>query len=250
MDVDAARPRAAGAGGACAHHDRVTTFALVHGAAHGAWCWNRVLPRLAERGHSSVAIDLPCEDNSATFSSYAEAVVESLERIDGDVILVGHSLGGMTIPLVAAIRPVKRLVFICAELPTPGAVPFGPDPDAPPSTAAGLELQEHDDRTFSFTSASAASHLYNRCAPADVRWAIARLRRQSRTPNREACPLRAWPDVDRAYIACSDDRMVMPEYARYLARSRAGVDATFLTADHSPFLSAPDALTDVLISLA
>ena len=228
----------------------MTTFALVHGAAHGAWCWDRIVPRLKERGHSTVVMDLPCESNSATFGTYADVVIGALERIEGDVVLVGHSLGGLTIPLVAARRPVKRLVFLCAVLPIPGALPFGPDPGAPPSTADGLELQEHADRTFSFTPASAASHLYNRCSPADVRWASAHLRRQSRTPNQAVCPLPAWPDVDRAYIACSDDRMVMPEYARYLARSRAGVDATLIDADHSPFLSAPDALADVLASLA
>jgi len=228
----------------------VTTFALVHGAGHGAWCWDRIVPRLKERGHSSVAVNLPCEDNSATFSTYANVVVESLKRIDGDVVLVGHSLGGMTVPLVAARRPVKRLVFLCAVLPIPGALPFGPDPEAPPSTAPGLELEEHDDRTISFTPASAASHLYNRCAPADVRWSVALLRRQSRTPNHDVCPLPAWPDVDRIYIGCTDDRIVMPEYARYVARSRAGVDATMIDADHSPFLSVPEALADVLTTFA
>jgi pimeloyl-ACP methyl ester carboxylesterase len=228
----------------------LTTFALVHGAGHGAWCWDRVLPRLTARGHRAIAMDLPCEDNSATFSTYADAVIASLARIEGDVILVGHSLGGMTVPLVAARRPVKRMVFLCAVLPIPGALPFGPDLEAPPSTAPGLELEDHEDKTFSFTPGSAASHLYNRCTPDDVRWAIARLRRQSRTPNHEVCSLPAWPNVDRAYVACSDDRIVMPDYARYVARSRAGVDATLMDADHSPFLSTPDALVDMLIQLA
>lgn len=208
------------------------------------------MPRLEKRGHRAIAMDLPCEDNSASFSTYADAVIASLRRIAGDVVLVGHSLGGMTIPLVAERWPVKRLVFLCAVLPIPGALPFGPDPGAPPSTAPGLELEEHEDTTFSFKPASAATHLYNRCAPADVRWAIAHLRRQSRTPNHEVCPLPAWPNIDRAYIACSDDRIVMPEYARYVARSRAGVDATLIDADHSPFLSRPDALAERLISLA
>jgi pimeloyl-ACP methyl ester carboxylesterase len=228
----------------------VTTFALVHGAGHGAWCWERVVPRLEKKGHRAIAMDLPCEDAAATFTTYADVVIASLAPAAGDVVLVGHSLGGLTVPLVAARRPVKRLVFLSALLPIPGAVPFGPDPDAPPSQAPGLELITHDDGTFSFTPASAASHLYNRCAPADMKWATARLRRQSPAPNRAPCPLTAWPDVDRSYIACSDDRIVMPEYARYIARSRAGVEATLLDADHSSFLSAPDALAELLLSFA
>lgn len=228
----------------------MTTFALVHGSGHGAWCWDRIVPRLEARGHRAIAMDLPCDNNSAGCTTYADVVIASLARVDGDVVVVGHSLGGLTIPLVAARRPVKRMVLLCAVLPIPGALPFGPDPGAPPMAAAGLDLVFHEGGTFSFSPGSAASHLYNRCTPEDVDWAIARLRRQSPAPSREVCPLPAWPDVDRAYIACSDDRIVMPEYARYVARSRAGVDATMLDADHSPFLSNPDALADVLISFA
>lgn len=146
----------------------MTTFALVHGAGHGAWCWERLVPLLKARVHRAITMDLPCEDSTATFTTYADVVIASLARTDDDVVLVGHSLGGLTIPLVAARRPVKRMVFLSAVLPIPGAVPFGPEPDAPPQAAPGLDLAYRDDGTFSFTPASAASHLYNRCVPADV----------------------------------------------------------------------------------
>jgi pimeloyl-ACP methyl ester carboxylesterase len=228
----------------------MTTYALVHGAGHGAWCWERLVPRLEKKGHRAVTMDLPCADSTATYNTYADVVIASLARSAGDVVLVGHSLGGLTVPLVAARRPVKSLVFLSALLPIPGQVPFGPDPDAPPQAAPGLDLTFHGDGTFSFTPASAATHLYNRCAPADVKWATARLRPQSPAPNSEACPLAAWPDVERTYIACRDDRIVMPDYARYAARTRAGIDVTMIDADHSSFLSNPDALADLLISFA
>jgi hypothetical protein len=68
----------------------VSTFVLVHGAWHGAWCWSRLLPELEARGHRSVVMDLPVEDGDATFEEYA------------DVVLVGHALGAMVLPLVAA----------------------------------------------------------------------------------------------------------------------------------------------------
>jgi len=61
-----------------------------------------------------VTVDLPCEDPAALFDDYAAIVVDALESTDGDVVVVGHSLGGQTIPLVAARRPVRRLVFLCA----------------------------------------------------------------------------------------------------------------------------------------
>jgi pimeloyl-ACP methyl ester carboxylesterase len=92
----------------------VSTFALVHGACHGAWCWERLTPELEGRGHRVVAVDLPTEGRSAGNVRYAEIVAESLSGLEDDVVVVGHSLAGLTIPLVAALRPVRRLVFLCA----------------------------------------------------------------------------------------------------------------------------------------
>jgi hypothetical protein len=40
----------------------MTTFGLLHGACHGAWCWDRVAPFLDEGGHRTIAVDLPCDD--------------------------------------------------------------------------------------------------------------------------------------------------------------------------------------------
>src|SRR3954469_18012012 len=109
----------------------MTTFALVHGAWHGGWCWERVAAELAGRGEDAVgaglprgrdaiAPDLPCEDMSAGFEDYADVVVAALENAGDDVVVVGHSLGGLTIPHVATRRPVRRLVFLCALLPAVG----------------------------------------------------------------------------------------------------------------------------------
>ncbi|MET0699294.1 MAG: alpha/beta fold hydrolase, partial [Mycobacterium sp.] len=56
----------------------MTTFALVHGAWHGAWCWERLTPELVARGHRVVAVDLPIQDETATFEKYADTVVAAL----------------------------------------------------------------------------------------------------------------------------------------------------------------------------
>jgi pimeloyl-ACP methyl ester carboxylesterase len=76
---------------------------------------------LDERGHRSIAVDLPAEDPRATFPNYAEIVSATIDAETAEEpVLVGHSLSGLTIPLVAARRPVSHLVFVCALIPVPG----------------------------------------------------------------------------------------------------------------------------------
>ena len=67
----------------------MTTVALIHGAHHGAWCWERVVPLLKDRGLDTVAPDLPCEDPAAGIAEYATVVEDALAGRD-DVVIVGH----------------------------------------------------------------------------------------------------------------------------------------------------------------
>jgi predicted alpha/beta hydrolase len=84
----------------------MATFSLVHGSQHGGWAWDLLRGELEERGHTVAAPDLPCEDVNAAIVEYA-AVVPAAD------VVVGHSLGGLTIPLV----PARVLVFLCAVVP-------------------------------------------------------------------------------------------------------------------------------------
>lgn len=94
----------------------MATFALVHGAGHGAWCWERLIPILEGLGHRTFAMDPPCEDRTAGPERYAEVVDRALPPAS-DLVLIGHSLGGLTVPLVAVRRPVPRFIFLCALIP-------------------------------------------------------------------------------------------------------------------------------------
>ena len=70
-------------------------------------------PYLKAAGHDVVCVDLPCDDPKATFSDYADIAVDALSAVDDDVLVVGHSTAGLTIPMIAARRPVRELVFLC-----------------------------------------------------------------------------------------------------------------------------------------
>jgi len=98
----------------------MSLFALVHGGAHGGWCWELLVPELEQRGHTTVAPDLPIEEDSAGAREYAQVVLDAIPADAEDVVVVGHSLGGLTIPLVAQARPVRHLVYLAAQVPAPG----------------------------------------------------------------------------------------------------------------------------------
>lgn len=226
------------------------TFGLVHGAWHGGWCWERVVPLLEAAGHDAVAVDLPADDPSAGLSRYAEVVDEALGAA-GDVVLVGHSLGGCTIPLVARRRPVRRLVFLCAPLPLPGLslrerARRDGDCFLPEFAVASTETRE-DGCTYWTDHELVRELLYHDCPPADVEAALARLRPQS-----PAAPTERWPaDLELGgelvSIVGSDERAISPDWSRRMSREQLGVEPVELPSGHSPFYACPDDLVEVLL---
>jgi hypothetical protein len=230
------------------------TFGLVHGAGHGAWCWERLIPILEGFGHRVCAMDLPCEDPTAGARRYAEVVDRALPPAD-DLVLVGHSLAGLTVPLVAARRPVRRLVFLCAIIPEFGrslADQIATDPELyhPVLRTHPGRVTGPDGTVWFRDEAAARDVFYQDCRPEDVHWAFTRLRPQAATPRREPCPLSSWPPGDRAYILCRDDRALSPAWSRRAARARLGVEPIELEGSHSPFISRPSALAAALDRLA
>jgi len=98
----------------------MVTFGLVHGAYHGSWCWERLTPELERQGHRVLTVELPTEDPQAGAAEYAAVALTAFGGAGDDLVVVGHSLGGLTIPLIAAARPVRRLIFVAGMLPRPG----------------------------------------------------------------------------------------------------------------------------------
>src|SRR4051794_27939833 len=94
----------------------MTTFGLVHGAWHDDACWEPLIERLEARGHTAVAPVLPCDDPAMGFCDYADIVVDALADAGDDVVLVGHSLGSETVPIVADRRPVRLIVYLTPSL--------------------------------------------------------------------------------------------------------------------------------------
>jgi pimeloyl-ACP methyl ester carboxylesterase len=102
------------------------TFVLIHGAWHGAWCWTGVMAELERMGHRVYALDLPGRWSSPMPHAkinrhvWVETVVKSIEQHDlRNVVLVGHSMGGVTITGVSLKIPrrLKRVIYVTALVP-------------------------------------------------------------------------------------------------------------------------------------
>jgi pimeloyl-ACP methyl ester carboxylesterase len=227
-------------------------IALVHGSYHGAWCWDFLTPELERLGHRVVTVNLPISDPSLGAADYARIVGNALDP-KTEPMLVGHSMAGLVIPLVAAARPVRRLVFLAAFIASPGRSANDQrgteaiDGRVAPRSAEWTDLGDD----VWMIGPNTATELFFHDAPAAVaRWATKRLRPQSYRVFSETSPLIAWPDVESRTIVCREDRALNPEWVRSASRERLGVTAIELGGGHSPNLTRPAELAQVLASLA
>lgn len=211
--------------------------------------WTHLVPHLEERGHAVVIVDLPGSSPGVGSLDYADVVLNALAQIDDDLVLVGHSLAGLTIPIVAVQRPVRRLVYLCGVLRDPGrslaeSYEDGTDADMTPEPLVGFAYG--DDGTTAWVDEVAATRfLCQDSEPAVAAWAFRRLQRQY-SLRTERSPIDRWPDVESTYILCTEDRLVSPEWARRAAQAKLGVRALELPGGHSPLPSRPVKLAEAL----
>ncbi|HSO94645.1 MAG TPA: alpha/beta hydrolase [Acidimicrobiia bacterium] len=231
------------------------TVVLVHGACHGAWCWDKVVAGLTERGIPCVAVDLPGHGDSreplGDLAAGAAALRATLDGIDRSVVC-GHSYGGAVITEGAAEHPgVRHLVYITAFALLPGestmaAATDGSDSDT--ATELGQAMAFADDGTVTFQAPAVVDALYHDCTPADVEFALSRLGPERLDALGGVATRAAWQSIPSTYVVCTEDRGVAPSLQRRLAaRTTTTVD---WPTSHSPFLSRPDLVVDLLAGLA
>jgi len=242
------------------------TYILVHGAWHGAWCWDKVIPLLQAKGHRAIALDLPGHGNDTrpqsevTLEDYVNAVITTANNHDGKVTLVGHSMAGIVISQVAeklGHKKVSALIYLDAFLPKDGDSLFSlvdatlkqlpPNTSGKPTLVEGI-IVAADYKTNSVNPDMAEWLFYHDCSQEDRAFALSRFSSEPVAPL--ATPVRltdqVYGTIPKYFILCTDGKdmdktfLSTNVYCKKIYRLPSG---------HSPFLSMPEELVNVITEI-
>lgn len=228
------------------------TIALVHGAFAESSSWNGVIARLASEGLTSVAIPNPLR----SVREDAAAVSDQLRTIDGPIVLVGHSYGGMVISNVARdAGNIQSLVYVCAFAPDAGESAFELSLRFPGSTLGDAVTPiPHADGSADLVIAR--DHFHQQFC-ADVPERDAALMAATQRPAAQAAleeqsgPDPLWKHIPSYFFIGVEDRNIPAALQRSLAE-RAGSRRTVEIADgsHAAAVSHPDETAALILEAA
>jgi len=240
------------------------TIILVHGAGHGSWCWNKLIPLLNSKNIKAVAIDLPSHSNDTTqlftrtLMEDAEAIQKLANSIEGKVVLLGHSSGGVAIAQAAELLgdgKVEKLIFLDAFMPKNGqavrdlAEQAIKNSNPPPAGAAiPIMLFSSNYKAFQWNPAIVEDHFYHDCSSEDKAYAKARLTWQATASNGTPVAVTdaVYGTIPKYYILCTEAKDLDKSS---IAHNVPIVKLYTLASSHSPFFSMPDKLTAILAEI-
>ncbi len=237
-------------------------YVLVHGAWQAPYVWKSVKTNLEKQGNKVIVVELPGHGTDNTFPGaitldvYKQKVINALSTIDGKVILVGHSLGGMIISSVAEAVPskIEKLVYVAAYLPTSGQTLdelAHMDPDSQLGVTGNL-IFNYDGGTVDVKQDQIVN-LFIPDGTSEVQNLVLKnYRTEPLTPFINPVKLtdQNFGSVKKAYIKTLQDRVVSP-YLQNKMIAAGKVESVYeINTGHSPFLSKPDDLSSILTKIA
>jgi pimeloyl-ACP methyl ester carboxylesterase len=234
------------------------TFILVHGAWHGGWCWARVAVRLRALGHT---VHTPTQTGLAdrrhllskdiTLDIFTKDIANLIEAEElSDVVLVGHSFGGLAISGTADLMPdrIRRLVYLDSLIVEGGKSPLSAL--SPEIVAARKKLAEETSGGISLPPPPPSA--FGVSDPKDAEWLKRRLTPHPfgtyLSPLNINAPL--GNGLPRTYLACTSPAYAALEGVRQWVKAQQGWSWREIAAGHNAMVIAPEELTGMLVAEA
>ncbi len=221
-----------------------TDVVLVHGKFSGPWCWDPIRPTL-ETQFQVVTPELPFTSLADDAALVADVVAAS-RSAGNQVLLLAHSYAGMVISAGGSVA--TQLVYLAALVPQPGQTNTQASVEAATSMREGVIVMSPDGSGQRKDGPNVEQAFYNLSPAAAVEDARRRSRPYLYPKGDEPVERPAWLTVPSMYVVCDCDNAVNTDYQRRWA-DRFGVSRV-IHADHSPFLSAPAELAQVIAEAA
>jgi pimeloyl-ACP methyl ester carboxylesterase len=239
---------------ALTHAQNNKTYVLVHGAWSGKYVWNASKTMLERRGETVITLDLPSHGDDqtpleqATLEGYKQAVINAIgER--SNVILVGHSFGGMVISAVGEAVPEKisKLVYVAAYLPRNGESLFGLSQEDK-NSKVGMYWNQTSQTAASIKAEGIVEVFCADCRTVTQRTLVRKHRPEALAPLGTPVTLTAerFGKIPRYYIETLQDNAVSNQLQKRMLSRTSVVASVELNTSHSPFLSQTKAFVDAL----
>lgn len=236
-------------------------FLFVHGAWQGAWVWNEVIQQLTTQDIFARAFDLPGSGadqtpiSNVTMDTYVQAIISEAESMPlGQLILVGHSMGGAAITAAASAAPklFHQLVYLCAFVPRTGESVAALAKEGHALSGIGPKVELVDaGLTSRLIPDSIADTFFNDCPPKTTEQILDQFRPQPIAPVITPVNLsEGFTALPKTYIHCTHDNAVSSALQLLMA-SRANINnIQTLESGHEPFISQPENLVRLLLQAA
>ncbi|XP_022775230.1 methylesterase 3-like [Durio zibethinus] len=249
-------------------------FVLVHGACHGAWCWYKVVTLLKSAGHKVTALDLAASGvhpkqvhELHSISDYSEPLMDFMASLPPKerVILVGHSLGGVTISVAMERFPekVSVAVFAPASMPGPDLSYISLHQEFHKRLASFMDTQftfdngpDKPPNSLLFGPNFMSTMLYQLSPPEDLTLAILLARpfgsqNDAAAIEETALTREKYGSVRRVYIVCDKDKVTDEDFQRWMIENNPPDEVMLIPdSDHMVMFSKPQELCSCLEEIA
>ncbi|MBS1663092.1 MAG: alpha/beta fold hydrolase [Bacteroidetes bacterium] len=237
------------------------TFVLVHGAWQAPFVWDSVKAQLTRAGQNVIVVQLPghgtdtTNPGTITMDSYRDRIVSAVNSVNGKVILVGHSLSGFAISSVEETIPnrIDKLVFLASYLPSAGVNPLSLALSDKQSHVKPPALIVDSIHGVLGIANDSIAPIFVPDAPDGLKAkVIANYRPDPVIPFMNTVDITTanFGRADKYYIHTLQDEVIGIDLQNQMVQT-AGISKVYsLNTSHSPFLSKPDSVTSILLTIA